>query len=450
MAFNWRDFAAGALETATAEIDEKSADAKAYKQRERDSARRNASVIQTRGARAQQASAIGKQAMNLMSELPQGEALKYVQTAMSSGMGTITDLYEKLNNAANAPGQGGKLGADDIEAIISMPDLPTTVYEGYADVSLQEFANLTYGAKARTPVATPEDDTSLIGKLFGYGDMDSAKRELAAEQYGSGMTVAEINALAEGNEYESLIPGATMTFKDADPFEFNQKTDFTKAIIDAQNDAIERNESLITSIEPADRPAIREQLRQDAAKGIVELYVDRYKNSGILEDEFALKQIKDATPEGFLNEMLLANGKITQEQFDAAAAASRGEGPPTVTAIDPVTGEPTATEPTATEPVVTEPIVTTDSSNNVGARPAGGARGQSRERVAWNKKYKGKYDPVTGDAIVVPPRPAPDETRTETKLISGRVVEINLASEWDDEYEDTHDPVTGQPLSAEE
>ena len=363
MAFNWRDFAAGALETATAEIDEKSADAKAYKQRERDSARRNASVIQTRGARAQQASAIGKQAMNLMSELPQGEALKYVQTAMSSGMGTITDLYEKLNNAANAPGQGGKLGADDIEAI--MPDLPTTVYEGYADVSLQEFANLTYGAKARTPVATPEDDTSLIGKLFGYGDMDSAKRELAAEQYGSGMTVAEINALAEGNEYESLIPGATMTFKDADPFEFNQKTDFTKAIIDAQNDAIERNESFITSIEPA------------------------------------------AT-------------------------------------------EPTATEPAATEPAATEPAATTDSSNNVGARPAGGARGQSRERVAWNKKYKGKYDPVTGDAIVVSPRPAPDETRTETKLISGRVVEINLASEWDDEYEDTHDPVTGQPLSAEE
>ena len=68
MAFNWRDFATGALEQASEEMDVRSAEAKAYKQRQLDAADRNASLIQTRKARAQQAAAYGKQAMQIMKD----------------------------------------------------------------------------------------------------------------------------------------------------------------------------------------------------------------------------------------------------------------------------------------------------------------------------------------------------------------------------------------------
>ena len=124
-------------------MDVRSAEAKAYKQRQLDAANRNASLIQTRKARAQQAAAYGKQAMQIMKDVP--NARNIVMTAMASGMGSVQELYEKLNKAAQMPGQNGKLGVDDVEAIISMPSIPG-VDENSVGMSLQEFAERTYGA----------------------------------------------------------------------------------------------------------------------------------------------------------------------------------------------------------------------------------------------------------------------------------------------------------------
>ena len=72
-----------------------------------------------------------------------------------------------------------------------------------------------------------------------------------------------------------------------------------------------------------------------------------------------------------------------------------------------------------------------------------------REQRAWDRKYKDKYDPETGEAIIVEPRPSRTATRDETKLVSGRVVKINLYEEWMDEYGDTHNP-DGTPKPVED
>ena len=329
MAFNWRDFATGALEQANVEIDENQAEAKAFKEQQRAAAARNSSVVQTRKARAQQAAAYGKQAMELMKNVP--NATNIVQTAMASGMGSITELYDKLNKAANQPGQGGTLGVDDIEAIISMPNIPTTVYEEFADLSLEEFASRTYGATPTAKVETPEE-MGLIGKLFGFDDMNQAKRDLAKEQYGGGMSIAEVNQLAAGSEYNSLIPDATMTFRDLPTYTAVQRdglaTDLTSIISDtltakkAMVDAIQDNIELSAE----QKVAQIKSLTDEAAKSVIERKIQGFSESGTvdkaLEDPITQRMIIDAVGADYLLKLQITHGVKSQEDVDAALAAA--------------------------------------------------------------------------------------------------------------------------------
>ena len=442
--FNWRDFATGALEQASVEMDTRKAEAKAYKQRQLDAANRNASLIQTRKARAQQAAAYGKQAMQIMKNVP--NARNIVMTAMASGMGSVQELYEKLNKAAQMPGQNGMLGVDDVEAIISMPNIPG-VDENSVGMSLQEFAERTYGAKLDTPIAKTKE-SGLVASLFGFDDMNQAKRELEAEDFGSGMTVAEINALAERSEYQSLIEGATMTFRDLEQFGFDEKRDFSEAIVDAQDTALKANEDKLKSLDPAiDKAAMRTQIRREAAEREIRLYVERYKNSGILESDYALDQIERTMGPEFLDKILVEYGAVTQEELDEAKrlaeAEANGDGAATGTGTVEGGAEGGA-EPVAL-PVEGEveprPVDTVDPLE---LNPA-----PSDEVDDWDRKYEGKYDPITGAPIVVPKRPAKSETRDEKK-ITGRIRKVSLYNEWNKKYGKTHDPETGLPLPVEE
>jgi hypothetical protein len=68
----------------------------------------------------------------------------------------------------------------------------------------------------------------------------------------------------------------------------------------------------------------------------------------------------------------------------------------------------------------------------------------------WDSKYEGKYDPITGNPIIVPKRPAKSETRDEKKLAGGRIEKVSLYNEWNKKYGKTHNPATGLPLPVEE
>jgi hypothetical protein len=438
--FNWRDFATGALEQASEEMDTRKAEAKAYKQRQLDAANRNASLIQTRQARAQQAAAYGKQAMQIMKNVP--NARNIVMTAMASGMGSVQELYEKLNKAAQMPGQNGMLGVDDVEAIISMPSIPG-VDENSVGMSLQEFAERTYGAKLDKPAAKTKE-AGLVASLFGFDDMNQAKRELEAEDFGSGMTIAEINALAQRSEYQSLIPGATMTFRDLDKFGFDEKRAFSEAVVDAQDAAAKAfDDKVQKSLDPAIKAEKRTQIRREAAEREIRLYIERYKNSGILEDDYALDQIEDTMGAEFLDKILVEYGAVTQEALDEARREAEAEanGGVTVTATATVAAEPVT--PPVEGAVEPRPVDTVDPLEINPPAP-------SDEVDDWDRKYDGKYDPITGKPIIVPKRPAKSETRDEKKLAGGRVEKVSLYNEWNKKYGKTHNPATGLPLPVEE
>jgi len=310
--FDWKAFGAAFLGEVTEGIQERGEEAKAYKEKQEEAAERNQSLIAQRTSRARQAAQYGRQAETLMATHPQGKA--YVRQAMASGMGTVQELYEKLYAAANAPGQNGRLGVDDVEAIINMPNIPA-VDQSLMDMSLEEYAKKTYGASTATQMAAPEDDTSTVGQLFGFGAKKRVKQKLAEQDFGSGMTVAEINRLAKQEEYTSLIPGATMLFNERNMFDTDKAFDFSKKIAEVTADAIEGDQAeayikaarlaagkpgmttdeQIAAANKAEAQAIKD-LQIVAAKPLIDYFADVYNTGGFFDNKLAVQTIEAIDP----------------------------------------------------------------------------------------------------------------------------------------------------------
>jgi hypothetical protein len=317
MAFDWKAFGAAFLGEVTEGIEERGAEAKKYKEQQEAAAERNQGLIEQRTSRARQAAQYGRQAETLMQAYPQGKTI--VRQAMASGMGTVQELYEKLYQAANAPGQNGRLGVDDIEAIINMPSIPA-VDKSLMDMSLEDYAKKTYGASTATQMAAPEDDTSTVGQLFGFGAKKRVKQQLAEQDFGSGMTVAEINRLAKQEEYTSLIPGATMLFNERNMFDTDKAFDFSKKITEVTADAIkgDQAEAYIKSarlgaMQPgmssaeqmaaaskAEAQAIKD-LQIVAAKPLIDYYADVYHTGKFFDNRLAVQTIAGVMGEGYVD-----------------------------------------------------------------------------------------------------------------------------------------------------
>lgn len=318
MSFDWQAFAGSFLNTITADIEEREQEAEKYKERQEAAATRNAALVNERKMRASEAAGYGKKAMNL------GATEAQVRTAISSGMTGIKDLADKLQEAANSKGVK-RLGVDDIEAIVSMPNIPT-VNESLVDMSLEEFANRTYGAKTGDRVA-PEEEGSVIKQLFGYGDKDRVKRELSETEYMGGLSVADINEMAAQVDYKSLMPEATMTFLDVEQYKPKAIMEFNKDLTEAMKDAIDGDaaeayiasrkralgtEASLEEIAAEEQKAI-DTLQTKAARIVIETYAGIYGQGGFFTNDLTLRQIKDTMGEPYYNDLLTTYGFDIEE-----------------------------------------------------------------------------------------------------------------------------------------
>lgn len=325
MAFDWKAFGAAFLGQVTEGIEERGEEAKKYKEQQEAAAERNQNLITQRTYRAKQAAAYGRQAEAYMAALPNSKDI--VKNAMASGATGVKDLLDKLQTAANQPGMGGKLGKDDINAIINIPGLKASdliVNNEFADMSLEEYANITYGAKVGSKLPKVEDTTSTIGQLFGFGAKDRVKQKLADQDFGNGMTVAEINRLAKGEDYKSLIPEATINLQDLDKFGFEEQSQMSEDVVTAAATDLRNRKSEWDSamLEPGEGARLQNKIREDAMKREYRRYFGRYKNSGILESEYARDQIVEALGIDYYTELLVEFGGISQEEVDAAKEAA--------------------------------------------------------------------------------------------------------------------------------
>ena len=98
MSFNKNAFAASFLNQLTAGIEEREEKAEEYERQQKAAAERNAAIVSTRKLRRDEAVQLANKARTL------GARPEHIAAAMSSGMTGISQLYQKLQDAANQKG----------------------------------------------------------------------------------------------------------------------------------------------------------------------------------------------------------------------------------------------------------------------------------------------------------------------------------------------------------
>lgn len=454
MAFNRDAFLSSFLNQMSSGIKQKREEAEKYKEQQEEAYERNRQLIATRNARASQAVSLGRQAMQYLPETANSKAM--VRTALASGMTGIQEFRDKLAKAHAEAGLGAgeRLAIDDVEAIISMPNIPS-IDQSLIDMSLEKFAKETYGAVPITieGEAEPvEKEPSIVGQLFGFGAKDRVKRELRERDAFDGMSVADVNAAARMNEFNSLIPNAVMSFSEMERFGRNDAIKFSRTLASEYDDALNSRaaddaavqarmaylDSLGPDVEatPTQLSQVEKMARTAYAQRVIKRLIET--ESGIygemlLNNSIAAQQIKELMGDAYYTN-LLGDYSLSDEETSEEVAEEVVEEETVETPEDETPEE-------AEEDIVEEP--TPPVIEPVEPRP-GGRRGFAGKQRAWDAKYGGKFDPVTGEPIIVEPRPAdggPATGRGRNKKTA--------AQKWDAKYGDTHNP-NGTPKAVEE
>jgi len=357
MAFNKDDFLAAFLERSAEGIESRGLAADQYAQEQKAAAERNAALVTKRKQTAEQAAQLGKRLIAM--GVGKGEVL----TAMSSGAGGIQELYNKIDAARQQRGVT-TLGKDDIAALVEMPNLPSLQAQ-YADidkVDLSEFAAKTYGAVGEAPAA-PAKQVGLFGSLLGFGGKARVDAQLRKQQYGDGMTYAEINAAARNADYQSMFDDATMTFTDVKYFDNDAALDFTKQISTIAADALDtpaaeaylaqvKTNALQSGAEPnAVTDAVKKaqkEIQEDAVKPFIEMAAQTYANGNFFSNKYAMKVIESVTSKDYLKDLRKGfNEDEPVVQEDAVITEDKDVTPPE-TPKEPV--KPLVTKPASADP----------------------------------------------------------------------------------------------------
>lgn len=306
-------FSASFLNEIAEGIDTRTEKAEAYEEEQKKLAERNAAVINTRNLRAQEAALIGQKAIQL------GARKEHVKAAMASGMKGVAELYDKLQTAANQKGVK-TLGEDDIEAIINMPSLPS-VNQRYVDMSLRDFANMTYGVQPMDDRPEVETSDSVVRKLLGFEDMNLAKQRLQDTEYVEGMSIADINEAARQAEYTSLFPDIGFTLMEVNFYGPDAAGEFVKDFtetatkattgkvaeafiqsqVSAAIDKAQRSGSPLTPDEIAEIQKGAEQfLAQQAVLPLIETTAGMYGKGGFFKHNTTIDLIEKTMGADFL------------------------------------------------------------------------------------------------------------------------------------------------------
>jgi len=482
MGFNWKAFTAAFLDKQTEGIKERKKEAKDFEEEEKEAANRNAKLVSQRNLLAQDAAQIGAAAQEL------GATREQVIAAMSSGSLGIKQFYEKLLKAANQKGVT-TLGESDVEAIIDMPEV-FEVNPEYIDGTLLDFAKQTYGTQLRPDMqkAPIQTSDSVMAQLFGFDAMNQAKKNLQDTEYMGGMSVADINELAAQQDYNSLFNNLGVNFFDkefygpsaaskllkdvTDEAARAEVSSITKARVEAAKQALNVAQNPLDGSEPSRRDENEASVTADAIQYSIQLEltpliqsaIDMYGTTGIFDHQPTLDLIKKTLGEDYLQQQLeLIQG--TENTLDSTdtfptseltakaneEAASLLKQTPTESTDD--SEETTQTQ--TSDPETEEATIPTEETDFTPIpRPEGrSVLGLSTDVVnartrGWDRNYAGKLDPVTGEKIMVDPRPeagGPKDKEVEARTSSGvrlpgKTRKVTAREEWDILYGETHNP----------
>ena len=497
MGFDWKAFGAAFLDKQTEGIRKRRADAEEYEEEQEELARENKKLIANRTLLAADASQMAQKAMEL------GATKEQVMAAMGSGALGIKTFYEKLLAAANQKGMQ-TLGAADVEAIIDMPEV-FEVNPAFVDMSLNKMAQIQYGAASRPQldaegnlVSEAEDvqtSDSILASMFGVNAMSQAKKKLQDTKYIGGMSIADVNELAAQADYDSLFPNLGVNFFDKEFYGPASASEFVKTLTDIQMDAVsgkaaedfikdagnnhlrkitEGNEDYDAEyaarnkgVTPMDKEQdAREYLIQTQARSVIQGTIDNFGQTGLFDHQPSVDLIKKIMGEKFVKDQLellksfngvdeddtqltdreenLGSFETIKAGMDEAEARTQAgvieqEDPETQTSDTETQETKVSTEEDDDEFV---PIPRPESKGTIiDVIDAGGVK-------SWDRKYKGKLDPITGEKIMVDPRPpegGPKDKEVEAVTRTGvrlpnKTRKVTAREEWDILYGETHNP----------
>ena len=477
MAFNKDEFLAAFLGQVSTGIAANREEAKAYKEKQEEAFERNIQLINTRSTRAGAAVQLGKEALQY---LPEGDDAKArVFTAMASGMTGVREFRDKLAKAHADAGlaAGQRLSLNDVEAIISMPNIPS-IDASLIDMSLERFAKESFGAYGEA--APAEDNTGVVGRLFGFGAKTRAQEQLR-EMPGMGkMSIADVNAAARMNEFNSLIPNAVMSFSEMERFTRNDGFTFANDMTELLQEAMESKEA-----DDAVKKAVTGHIDQQAAEGInagqvpqadinvvarearraygegkvnelIRNKAGQYGGvAGFFEHEFAMNQIAELMGEDYLEELKKAYNIQDGDPVPKPEAKPKVPKPQEISSdlipaeadeLASMTGQDLLPPALAVDPT-TVPSLPEDKK-----RPGDpDALITKPDQRKWDAKYGDRYNP-DGSPIIVEPRPDSSETvmvEEQVRRRGSNMVEKNAAAVWDAKYASTHNP-DGSPKQFED
>ena len=487
MEFDWKAFGAAFLDKQTEGIRKRRLRGEEYEEEQEELARENKREIAKRRLLAGEYGSLAQKAMAL------GATKEQVMAAMGSGALGIKTFYDKLLAAVNQTGMK-TLGPADVEQIIGMPEI-FEVNPKFVDMSLQEMADIQYGAALMPGTETAEVETSgnILASMFGTNAMSQAKKNLQDRTFMGKMSIADVNELARQGEYNSLFPNLGVNFFDKDFYGPATAGDFLKTISEIEIEAgtgkvaeayirsagnefadrinpksekydeafAKRQKELGRTIIDAEADA-KEFLIQERARSVIQTLVEQYGQTGLLNHQPSVDIINRIMGEEYLagEEELIKS--FNQPEKELSDREKNLGSPETIkTGMDEAEARTQAgvieqTEDTQTQTPDTETQETTlppeDSDFTPIPRPE--SKGTIKDALdaggvkAWDRKYKGKLDPITGQKIIVEPRPAAGgpkdkevEATTSTGVrLPGKTKKVTAQEEWDILYGDTHNP----------
>ena len=215
MGFDGQAFATAFLNSLSGGIQERVKEAKEFGERERERAKRSMKVYKERKMKMKAAqgyaSAIRKALGSDQPDFNAEEANRAIMYYAKDGLPALQSLYgiiqkQQLKTLDNP---NVEFGPAEVKALMDIPEQFKT-----GDVKMDDFWKQTFNlAQEHDSVQKPDSTEANMGNLFmgamGINAKERMKRKLETEKYLGNISVAELNRMAEDDDYRNIFGEGT-------------------------------------------------------------------------------------------------------------------------------------------------------------------------------------------------------------------------------------------------
>tara|TARA_R100000697_G_scaffold108393_2_gene123582 strand:+ start:3022 stop:4776 length:1755 start_codon:yes stop_codon:yes gene_type:complete len=209
MGFDAQAFAATFLKQIGQGVETRLAEAKQYEKEEKEKAKANIKVYNQRKAKMKTAQMYA-QAIRKALGPDNPEANKAIMYYAKDGVPSLQAAYKAILSEQQKAREtlNYDFGPEQVAELLNIPES----FKTDPDMSMENFWEQTFNlANENETVEPSESSEGRMGNIFkgalGIGAKDAVERKLAVEKFRGDKTVADINAIAESEEYRDVFGG---------------------------------------------------------------------------------------------------------------------------------------------------------------------------------------------------------------------------------------------------